>query len=84
MGVDLERHVADDVLVDLGLALQLRDDRGRGLEVEQHVMRLAVLLDPVGEVAKTPGLRLDDAPAIFRDDVGGGFRQRVDLALGRS
>ena len=45
-------------------------------------MRLAVLGDAVGEGAKAPGLGLDDLPAIVVDDLGGVFRERVDLGLG--
>src|SRR4051812_22395834 len=49
--VDAQGHVADDVLVDLGLALELGDDRSRRVEIEHHIMGLAVLRDPVGERA---------------------------------
>ena len=83
MLVHLDGHVADHVLVDLRLALELRDDMGRRLEIERDVMRLAVLGDPIGDVAKTPGLGLDDLPAIVLDDLGGVFRQRVHLGLGQ-
>ena len=44
-------------------------------------MRLAVLGDPVGEAAQAPGLGLDDLPAIVGDDLGGVFRERIDLGL---
>jgi hypothetical protein len=44
-------------------------------------VRLAVLGDAIGEVAKTPGLRPDDLPAIVFDDLGSVFRQRIDLGL---
>src|SRR3954451_8566842 len=80
--VDPDRHVADDVLVDLGLALQFGNDRRRRLEIERDIMSLAVLGDPVGDVAQAPGLGLDDLPAIVLDDLGGVFRQRVHLGLG--
>src|SRR4051812_14671625 len=80
--VDADRHVTDDVLVDLGLALELGDDAGRSFEIEHHVMTLAVLGDAVGEGAQAPGLGLGDRAAVRFDDVGGGFRQRVDLGLG--
>jgi hypothetical protein len=81
--VDLDREVADHVLVDLGLALELGDDRGRRLEIERDIMRLAVLRDPVGELAEAPGLGLDDLAAIVLDDLGGVLRQRVHLGLGQ-
>ena len=83
MLIDPDGHVADHVLVDLRLALQLGDDRRRRVEVERDIMRLAVLRDAIGEVAKAPGLRPDDLAAIVLDDLGGVFRQRVDLGLGQ-
>src|SRR3546814_13869996 len=81
MRIDLDGQVADDVLVDLRLALQLGDERRGRVDLEHDVMRLAVLLDAVGEAAKTPGLGLYDLAAIVLDDLGGAFRQRVDLGL---
>src|SRR3954471_908378 len=83
MRVDAQGHIADDVLVDLGLALELGDDRGRRFEIEHHIMGLAVLRDPVGEGAQAPGLGLGDLAAIVLDDLGGGLRQRVHLGLGQ-
>src|SRR5690348_13987236 len=44
-------------------------------------MRLAVLRDAIGKAAETPGLRLGDLPAIVFDDLGGVFRERIDLGL---
>ena len=55
---------------------------GGRVEVEHHVMRLAVLGDAIGEAAKAPGLGLGDLPAIVFDDLGGVFRERIDLGLG--
>src|SRR5690242_9514426 len=52
MLIDLDGHVADHVLVDLGLALQLGDHRGRRVEIERDIMGLAVLLDAIGDVAE--------------------------------
>ena len=83
MLVDADGEEADDVLVDVRLALELGDRRRRGVDVEHDVMRLAVLGDAVGEGAKAPGLGLDDLPAIVVDDLGGVFRERVDLGLGQ-
>src|SRR5687768_772252 len=81
MRVNAERHVTDDVFIDLGLALQLCDERRRSVDLEHHIMRLAVLLDAVGKAPETPGLGLYDLTAIILDDLGGGFRQPVDLRL---
>ena len=57
--------------------------RRRRIEVERDVMRLAVLGDAVGEGAQAPGLGLGDLPAIVGDDLGGVFRERIDLGLGQ-
>jgi hypothetical protein len=53
-------HVADDVFVDRGLAFQLGHDAGGGFDVEHHEVRLAVLLDLVGQRAQAPGFGLGD------------------------
>src|SRR4051794_10175382 len=81
MRLDLDGQEADHVLVDVGLALELGDGRGRGIDVEHHIVCLAVLRDAISETAKTPGLRLGDLPAIVFDDLGGVFRECVHLGL---
>src|SRR5690349_20741946 len=81
MFIDLDGEEADDILVDVRLALELGDRSGRRVDVEHHVMRLAVLRDAISEAAKAPGLRLGDLPAIVFDDLGGVFRERIDLGL---
>ena len=83
MRVDADGHEADDVFVDAGLALELGDRRRRGIDVEHDVMRLAVLGDAVGEAAQAPGFGLDDLAAVVGEDLGGVFRERVDLGLGQ-
>ena len=60
---------------------QLGDRRRRRVDIEHHVMRLAVLGDAVGEAAQAPGLGLDDLALVVLDDLGGGFRQRIHLRL---
>src|SRR4029450_13188959 len=44
-------------------------------------MRLAVLGDAVGEAAQAPGFSLDHLAAVVGDDLGGVFRERIDLGL---
>src|SRR4051794_34150890 len=65
MLIDAEREKADHVLIDVGLTLELSDRRSGGVEVEHHIMRLAVLGDAIGQAAQAPGLGLDDLAAIF-------------------
>jgi len=79
--VDADGEEADDVFVDVRLALQLGDRRRRPVNIQRNVVRLAVLRDPIGERTQTPGLRLGDLPAIVFDDLGGVFRERIDLGL---
>jgi hypothetical protein len=81
--VDAHGQVTDDVFVDRGLALQLGNDAGGGLDVQQHEVRLAVLLDLVCEVAQTPGLGLGDLAFVLFDNLGCGLGQRVHLGLGQ-
>ena len=72
------------ILIQRSQALRYHVPRARRrLEIERDIMGLAVLGDPVGDVAKTPGLGPDDLAPIVLDDLGGGFRQRVDLGLGQ-
>src|SRR3546814_6022617 len=52
--VNLDGHVADDIFVDRGLALQLCNDASGGIDVQHHIMRFAVLRDFVGEAAQAP------------------------------
>ena len=68
--VDPYRHVAQDILVETQIALELMH-RGRGrVEVEEDVVALAVLLDAVGERFESPELGLGDLAAVFLDDSG--------------
>src|SRR5690242_21776557 len=82
MLVDPDGEEADHVLVDVRLALELGDRGRRSIEVESDVVRLAVLGDAVGEAAQAPSLGLHDLPAIVFDNLGGVFRERIDLGLG--
>src|SRR3546814_14709672 len=44
-------------------------------------MRLAVLADAVGDIAKTPGLHLRDLAAIVLDNLGCRLGESIDLGL---
>ncbi len=81
MRVDADGHEADHVFVDAGLALQLGHRRRGRVDVEHDVMRLAVLGDAVSEAAQAPGFSLDHLAAVVGDDLGGVFRERIDLGL---
>ena len=80
--LDADGHEAEDVLVDAHLALHLGDRRRRGVEVEEREMRLAVLLDAVGEGLDAPHLGLLDLAAVLLDDALVLVDHRLDL-LGR-
>src|SRR5208282_1518819 len=73
------REEADDVLVDAHVALHLLDRRGGRVEVEEHVMPFAVLLDAEGEVAQAPIFLLGDLAALLLDDLDEAVRQAVHL-----
>jgi hypothetical protein len=82
MLVDADGEEADDVLVDVRLALELGNRRSRRVEVERDVMSLAILGDALSEGPQAPGLGLGDLAFIVFDDLGGVFRERIDLGLG--
>src|SRR4030095_6253566 len=52
-----------------------------GINVEHDIMRLAVLGDAVSEAAQAPGFSLDHLAAVVGDNLGGVFRERIDLSL---
>ena len=81
MSLDLDGHVADNVFVDLRLTLQLGDDIAGGIDLEHHVMRLAVLGDLVRQATQAPALGFHDPAVIIVDDLGGVFRQCIHLRL---
>src|SRR3546814_1007273 len=72
---------ADDIFVDRRLAFDFGDGFARRFDRQHRVMTLAVLRDLVGELLQAPGFGLVDRALIFADDVGDGFRQRIDLSL---
>src|SRR4029077_9021972 len=69
-GVDAHGEEADDILVDRHRALQLLDGSRRGIDVEQGVVALAVLLDAEGEGTEAPVLLLGDGAALCSDQLG--------------
>src|SRR6185437_7999068 len=67
------------VLVDLKLAFQLDHRAGRGVDVQEHIMALAVFLDAIGKSAQAPIFLLLDLAAFAFDDGFEVGRQRVHL-----
>src|SRR5690606_3181596 len=80
--LDPKGDEAQDVLVDAHLALHLGHGRGRGVDVDQREMRLAVLLDTVGERLDAPVLGLADGAAVRLDDALELFDEGLDLLCG--
>ena len=81
MLLDGDGEPADHVFADAVLPLELCDHAARTLDVEHHEVGLAVAVNLVGEALEAPGLGLDDLPAVFRQDIRGVFRERIDLGL---
>src|SRR3546814_20113545 len=63
---DAHRQIADDVVAEAQVALQLVHRRRRGVDAQHDVVALAVLLDAVGQGAQTPvpGARKADAVVV--------------------
>src|SRR5690348_7650520 len=76
---DADGEIAQHVLREALLALDLGQRSGRRLDVEQRDVRLAVLADAVGEGLQPPVLVLGDLAAEAADDVGELLGQVLDL-----
>src|SRR5262249_27105362 len=77
--VDTNAEIANHVLADALLPLDLSDRRRRRVDVEQHEVRLAILVHAIGERAHTPVLGLGDLAAKSFDDARHLGRQLLDL-----
>src|SRR5262249_48634247 len=77
--LDADAEIADHVFADALLALDLGDRRGGRVDVEQHEVRLAVLVHAVGEGAHAPVLGLGDLAAGLFDNAGHLGRQFFHL-----
>lgn len=62
--LDADGHVAQDVFVEAHLTLHLFHGGSRGVDVDERVIRLAILLDAVRQGLQTPVLNLADLAAI--------------------
>ena len=83
MGFDGDGHVTKNVFVDAHLALHLLDGGRRGVDVHEGIMRLAVLLDAVGEGLQAPVLDPTDLAAVRFEDALVLLDEGFDL-LGRN
>src|SRR5262245_43330150 len=66
--VDVHRQVAQDVLVEPHLALELRDHRRVALELEERVVAVALPVDGVGKAAFALLLALGQVALARADD----------------
>ncbi len=78
---DLDGEEAQHLGREAHAPLHLGHGRGRGIDVEQREVRLAALLDLVGEAFDAPVLALGDLAATLLDEVGEFFGQRLDLSV---
>lgn len=68
MGVRAQDLGPENRLAQAHLAVELLDDLRRGLEVDDRVDALGLLVDLVGQTAATPGVDLLDLAARVADD----------------
>ena len=71
-----------NVFVDAHLAFHFGNGCSRSVNVYERVIRLAILLDTVGEGTQTPAFDLTDLAAISFEDTLVLFDESVDLLLG--
>ena len=83
MRLDLDGEEAQDVFRQAHLALHLVQRLGRRVELDERVVGLPVLVDPVGEGLQSPVLDLADRSAIRFDDTLVVLYKGVDLLLGQ-
>src|SRR5579871_511731 len=81
--VDAHGEIAQHVLVDALLAFDLGNNGRGAIDVEHHEMRLAVLVDAVGQRAQAPLLGLGDLAAKRGDDAGDLVGDVFDLLRAR-
>src|SRR5688572_20629333 len=80
--LDPNRQVAQHVLVDAHVALHLDHRRRGGVDVEEDIVALAVLLDAEAEALQAPELLLGHVAALGSDDPGEVLGQALDLRAG--
>lgn len=68
MGLGAEDLGPEDRLVQVHLAVELLHDRRLGLQVDDRVDALGLLLDLVRETTTAPGVDLLDLPVALTDD----------------
>lgn len=86
MGVRAQDLGPENRLAQAELAVELLDDLRRGLEVDDRVDALGLLVDLVGQTATAPGVDLLDVAATGADDVEEVLdqgRQRAPRPTGR-
>src|SRR6185312_13765517 len=80
--VDPHGQVAQHVLVDPHRALELGDRRRGRVDVEEHVVALAVFVHAVGEISEAPIFALLDLAPLIRDQLGKLVGERFGLGAG--
>jgi hypothetical protein len=68
--IDAYRQITDHVFADAHVALHLQHRVGGRIDVEQHVVALAVLLDPIGQGLEAPVFLLRDLASVLLDQLG--------------
>ena len=82
MFIDAKCEIPKHIIMDALQALEFVDDLGRGVQIHHDVVTLPVLFDPVGEVAQTPELSLDDLATAGFDNPGEILDKLIDLGAG--
>jgi len=80
--IDPEGQIAHHVLVDAHRPLEFGDRRRGGVDIEQHVVALAVLVHAIGEVAQAPILAFLYFAALLGNQLGKAVGQRLGLRAG--
>src|SRR5262249_38508506 len=79
--LDAQGHVAQHVFIQAELTLHFGDERRFGVQPQQHVVALAVLLDPIGQAAQAPVFALLHRAALGGEFGGDVVGDLLDLLL---
>ena len=82
MLVDTDAHIPQHVFVQTHIAFHLGQRCRRAVDVQQRIMALPVLFDPVGEGFKSPVFVFRDLAAVFLEDFCHNRREGFDLGRG--
>ncbi len=79
--VHLQSEIAEDVVLDPERSLEASDEIAFGLEEKVYVVAVALLVDRIGEAARTPLVYLDNLPVVLFNEFADAIDEPADLVV---